>query len=28
MSGKFARILTQFCDISEFANENWTASQC
>jgi micrococcal nuclease len=28
MSGKFARILTEFCDISEFANENWTASQC
>ena len=28
MSGKFARILTEFCDISEFANENWTVSQC
>ena len=28
MSGKFAIILTEFCDISEFANENWTASQC
>ena len=28
MSGKFARILTEFCDISEFANKNWTASQC
>jgi Staphylococcal nuclease homologue len=28
MSGKFARILNEFCDISEFANENWTASQC
>jgi micrococcal nuclease len=28
MSGKFARILTEFCDISEFANENWAASQC
>ena len=28
MTGKFARILTEFCDISEFSNENWTASQC
>ena len=28
MSGKYARILTEFCDISEFANENWAASQC
>lgn len=28
ISGKFARILPEFCDISEFANENWTASQC
>jgi len=28
MSSKLARILPEFCDISEFANENWTASQC
>jgi hypothetical protein len=28
MNAKLARILTEFCDISEFANENWTASQC
>jgi len=28
MTGKFARILTEFCDISEFSNENWTSSYC
>jgi endonuclease YncB( thermonuclease family) len=28
MNAKLASILTEFCDISEFANENWTASQC
>ena len=28
MANKMARILTEFCDISEFSKENWTASQC
>ena len=28
MVNKMARILVQFCDITEFSNENWTASQC
>jgi len=28
MVNKMARILVQFCDISEFSNENWTATQC
>jgi endonuclease YncB( thermonuclease family) len=28
MNTKLARILTEFCDISEFSNEKWTASQC
>jgi micrococcal nuclease len=28
MENKMARILTEFCDISEFSKENWTASQC
>jgi endonuclease YncB( thermonuclease family) len=28
MNNKLARILTEFCDISEFGNENWVASQC
>jgi micrococcal nuclease len=28
MNSKLARILTEFCDISEFSNENWVASQC
>jgi micrococcal nuclease len=28
MENKMARILTEFCDISEFSKENWTGSQC
>ena len=28
MENKVAKILTEFCDISEFSKENWTASQC
>ena len=28
MSNHLARILIEFCDITEFANENWTKSQC
>jgi len=28
MNSKLAIILTEFCDISEFGNENWVASQC
>jgi micrococcal nuclease len=28
MSNNLARILVEFCDITEFANENWTISQC
>ena len=28
MTGKLARILVEFCDISEFSNENWTITQC
>ena len=28
MENKMAKILTEFCDISEFSKENWTASQC
>ena len=28
MENKMANILTEFCDISEFSKENWTASQC
>ena len=28
MENKMARILIEFCDISEFSKENWTASQC
>jgi micrococcal nuclease len=28
MSNKMARILIQFCDITEFSNENWTITQC
>ena len=28
MSNNLARILVQFCDITEFANENWTVIQC
>jgi micrococcal nuclease len=28
MENKMAKILTQFCDISEFSKENWTGSQC
>jgi micrococcal nuclease len=28
MDNKLVRILAQFCDISEFSNENWAASQC
>ena len=28
MSNNLARILVQFCDITEFANENWTIAQC
>jgi Staphylococcal nuclease homologue len=28
MANKLARILVEFCDISEFSNENWTITQC
>jgi len=28
MANKMARILTEFCDISEFSKDNWTGSQC
>ena len=28
MSNNLARILVEFCDITEFADENWTVSQC
>ena len=28
MENKMARILTEFCDISEFSKENWTGSEC
>ena len=28
MSNKLARILVEFCDITEFSNENWTITQC
>ena len=28
MSNNLARILVEFCDITEFANENWTVIQC
>ncbi|MDW0290201.1 MAG: thermonuclease family protein, partial [Nitrososphaeraceae archaeon] len=28
MEYKMAKILTEFCEISEFSKENWTASQC
>ncbi len=28
MSNNLARILVQFSDITEFANENWTITQC
>jgi micrococcal nuclease len=28
MENKMARILAEFCDISEFSKENWTGSQC
>ena len=28
MSNKMAKILTQFCDITEFSRENWTVTQC
>jgi endonuclease YncB( thermonuclease family) len=28
MTGKLARILVEFCDISEFSNDNWTITQC
>jgi endonuclease YncB( thermonuclease family) len=28
MTGKLARILVEFCDISEFSKENWTITQC
>jgi Micrococcal nuclease (thermonuclease) homologs len=28
MENKMAKILTEFCDISEFSKEKWTASQC
>ena len=28
MENKMARILTEFCGISEFSKENWTGSQC
>ena len=28
MSNNLARILVEFCDITEFANENWTITQC
>jgi micrococcal nuclease len=28
MSSKLAKILVQFCDITEFSSENWTVTQC
>lgn len=28
MTGKLARILVEFCEISEFSDENWTITQC
>jgi micrococcal nuclease len=28
MSNNLARILVEFCGITEFANENWTITQC
>lgn len=28
MTGKLARILVEFCDISKFSNENWAITQC
>ena len=28
VSNNLARILVEFCDITEFADENWTVSQC
>jgi micrococcal nuclease len=28
MANNMARILVEFCDITEFYNENWTATQC
>jgi len=28
MTGKLAKILVEFCDISEFSKENWTITQC
>lgn len=28
MANNMARILVEFCDITEFSNENWTATQC
>jgi len=28
MANKMSRILIEFCDITEFSNENWTATQC
>jgi micrococcal nuclease len=28
MTAKLARILVEFCDISEFSNDNWTITQC
>lgn len=28
MSNKLAKILVEFCDITEFSTENWTVTQC
>ena len=28
MNSRLARILTEYCDISEFSNESWAASSC
>jgi endonuclease YncB( thermonuclease family) len=28
MNSRLARILTEFCDISEFSNESWAAPRC
>ena len=28
MANKMAKILVEFCDITEFSNENWTVTQC
>lgn len=28
MSNKLAKILVEFCDITEFSNENWALTQC